>query len=163
MVKKYQKSRMNKLAIRKKLLKMMNEKTPEEISDYIENDMTEEELKVFYDINREKHLDELYKSLDIKKEDIKNSKKKVIKFNPKSNKLDLHSQLYKKHKGKYKFNTLMNEYHDKIFSKGLVVGTMYGRKFFAEDLQNNRFKIEDIKTMNSEDIESYLNEDRKEI
>ena len=163
MVKKYKKSRMNKLTIRKKLHKMLDEKTPEEIQEYIENNMTEEESEVFYEINRERHLNKLYESLDIKKEDVKDSKKKVLKFNPKSNKLDLHSKLYRKHKGKYKFTTLMNEYHDKIFSKGLIVGIMYGKKFFAEDLQNNRFEIDALKTMNSEDIESYLEEDRKEI
>ena len=85
------------------------------------------------------------------------------KVNPKSKEFHLISYLYKKHKGMYKVDTLLNEYHDDTLREGMLHGMKYGEKFVIEDLQNKKYTLDDIKKMTDEEILEYCEEIRDKI
>ena len=146
---------------REKLKEMMNDESQiETVQNMIDNQ--ELSFEMFYEVSRELRLDHLFEKLNVNEKDLINAKKKVIKLGPKS-KYPLFSTLYREHNGKYKVETLINEYHDSTLSEGMAVGIVYGEKFIVEDIQNKRFTKEDIINMSQEEIFEYCDENREEI
>ena len=146
---------------REKLKEMMNDESQiETVQNMIHNQ--ELTFEMFYEVSRELRLDYLFEKLNVNERDLINAKKKVIKLGPKSE-YPLFSTLYRDHNGKYKVETLINEYHDSTLREGMAVGIVYGEKFIVEDIQNKRFTKEDIINMSQEEIFEYCDENREKI
>ena len=160
---------MNKNKRRWKRCKVTREKLKEMMKDEsqietVQNMIHNQELtfEMFYEVSRELRLDHLFEKLNVNERDLINAKKKVIKLGPKSE-YPLFSTLYRDHNGKYKVETLINEYHDSTLREGMAVGIVYGEKFIVEDIQNKRFTKEDIINMSQEEIFEYCDENREKI
>ena len=153
----------NKIS-REKLKRMLNDETElDNMKKIIESELSESDVELIMDITRESRLDGLFDNFNIDKDKLAKAKKKIIKLHPKSTEWPLLSTLYRNHKGKYKAETLFNEYHDSTLSEGMIFGITYGKKFLVEDIQNNRFSKEDIINMSKDEIFSYCDEDWQRI
>ena len=141
-----------------------NEDEFENFKQFMEaNHTSPDAFKMVMDVIRESRIDHLFEGFGIGEEDLKEIKKKIIKITPKSKELSLKSTLYRKHNGKYKVETLLNQYHDRILKEGYHIGYGYGRKFLVKDIQNGRFTEEDIKNMSREEVMEYGDEVRDDI
>lgn len=149
---------------RRKLKKMIeDENRTDEVEEYLKKGLSYEEFEMIMGICRELRLDGLFEDLNIDKDELKKAKKTIVKLHPKSEEWPLMSNLYRNHEGKYKAETLMNQYHDSILRDGIIFGMEYGKKFIVEDLQNNRFSKQDIMRMSDDEIYEYCEENRQEI
>ena len=154
------KSKKYKIA-REKLKELLNDESQvETVQNMIKNN--EIPFDMFHEVSRELRMEQLFEDLNVDWKDLMNAKKKVIKLGPKSD-YPLFSTLYRDHDGLYKVETLINEYHDSTLREGMMVGIRYGEKFIVEDIQNNRFTIEDILNMGMDEIIEYCDEERDEI
>ena len=152
----------NKIS-REKLKEMVNDENQLDNLDLFSGDLSSEDIEMIFDVIKESRIDYLFEMLNVDEEDVKEAKGKIIKLHPRSTEWPLLSTLYKNHKGKYKLETLLNEYHDSTLSEGMMHGFNYGKKFITEDIQNKRFSKEDILNMTEEEIFEYSNEKREEI
>lgn len=149
----------NKIS-REKLKKILNDESEvDNMKKIIKSDLSDGDIELIMDISRESRLDNLFENLNINKDELAKAKKKIIKLHPKSTEWPLLSTLYKNHKGKYKAETLFNEYHDSTLREGMVFGITYGKKFLVEDIQNKRFSKKDILNMSEDEIFEYCDED----
>ena len=149
---------------RKKLKKMINDKSQlKNFEKIIKEGLGDGDFELLMDVFRESRMDTLFDELNIDKEKMAKAKKKLVKLNPKSSKCPLISTLYKDHKGKYKVETLIKEYHDSTIRDGITFGITYGKKFIVEDIQNNRFSKEDILNMSQEELFDYCDENWERI
>lgn len=146
---------------REELKKLME--NPEKFKEKIGTEVGEKDLMLVHEIARDSRLEELIKNLDIDQDQYEQVKKQVIKLHPKSTEYPLLSTLFRNHKGKYKVEDLIYEYHDSILKEGIEVGMDYGKKFLIEDLQSKRFTKKDILNMSKSDIDEYCEEIREEI
>ena len=157
-------NRIKNKRIREKILNMFDaEDSHEKIEKYVTEELSEEDVPLILEIIREARLNDLFKDLNIDEDELKKVKRKVIKLSPKSSEFPLISELYRNHKGNYKVEDLMNEYHDSILRDGMIIGMDYGKKFIVEDLQSKRFSKNDIKKMSKNQINEYCDEIREEI
>lgn len=157
-------NRIKNKRIREKILNMFDaEDSHEKIEKYVTEELSEEDVPLILEIIREARLNDLFKDLNIDEDELKKVKRKVIKLSPKSSEFPLMSELYRNHKGNYKVEDLMNEYHDSILRDGMIIGMDYGKKFIVEDLQSKRFSENDIKKMSKNQINEYCDEIREEI
>jgi len=140
-----------------------NDEGVEKFKEIIEDDLTDNDVKLIMEVIREKRLQELFEKLNIDPEKLEKARKKKITLHPQSVKWPLFSTLYRDKKGKYKVEDLIYEHHDSILREGMIVEISYGKKFAVEDLQNKRFTKEYIRNMSREEMEEYLYEDREEI
>ena len=152
----------NKIS-REKLKEMVNDENQLDNMDLFSGDLSSADVEMIFDVTRESRVDYLFEMLNVNEEDVKKAKGKIIKLHPQSTELPLLSTLYKNHNGKYKLETLLNEYHDSILSEGIMYGISYGKKFIVEDIHNKRFSKEDILNMTDEEIFEYVDEKREEI
>ncbi len=158
------KNRSNRLAYarRKAELKKIME-NPKKFEEKVGTEITEDDVIIVHEITREARLEEFIKNLDIDCDQYEQTKKRIITLHPKSQEFPLISTLYRNHKGKYKVEDLINEYHDSILKEGLEIGMDYGKKFIIEDIQNKRFTKKDILNMTKTEITEYCDEIRDEI
>ena len=156
---------MKKMIDHDTLKEMINDENQfENMKEYIKNHHSPDEFKQVMDIIRESRVEYLLiGKLNIDEEKLIKTKKKIIKLSPQSKEYPLKSVLFREHDGKYKAETLFNQYHDSILKEGYAVGFDYGRKFFVEDIQNGRFSKEDIMKMTEKEIHEYCDEAREEI
>ena len=158
------KNRANKLAQdkrRKQIKKMMED--PDVFMKNLGTEITEDDVIFVHEIARESRIERLIQDLDIDPDKYDKTKKKVIKLNPKSSEFKLISTLFKNHRGKYKVEDLINEYHDSILRDSIPIGMDYGKKLIFEDIQNKRFTKEDILNMSDVEIKEYCHEEVEKI
>ena len=149
---------------RERLREMVEDENElEAMEEYIKSGLSEEEIEMLLDVIRESRLNDLFDELEIDKDKLEKAKKRKIKLHPESTEWPLLSTLYRDHKGKYKVEDLINEYHDSILAEGTIVGINYGKKFIVEDIQNKRFSKEDIMNMSKDEIGEYCDENRESI
>ena len=149
---------------REELKEMVNDENQnKKMEELIRGDLSSEDEEMLFDVIRESRMDTLFDALDVDRDKLAKAKKKIIKLHPQSEKWPFISTLYRDHKGKYKVETLINEYHDSTLAEGLQFGITYGNKFIAEDIQNGRFSRDDILNMTKEELNIYCDEDREEI
>lgn len=130
---------------------------------HIQNrEFSDEEYEIISNL-ADKNLDILYDDLKIDKKQIEKVNKKLVTIKPKSKEYPFKSTLYKNRKGKYKFQTLLYQYHEKVLKDSIFIGMQYGKRIAVEDLQNNRIDGEYIKNMSADEVEKYCNEVREDI
>ena len=147
--------------------------TDDELYELIQNENIEENSKIlneyirlngkkgfehYYRINQNLRFEYLFEILNIDFNEYKKVKNKILKLKPDSEEIPLFSPFFKNHKGNYKLETLLRQHHDENLKTGIELGICYGKKFAIEDLQNNKYTIEDFKKMNKDDIWDYINE-----
>lgn len=149
--------------MREKIKQMMLNKDTSEFEEFAKKNISKEMFEMMMDVNRELRLDDLFIDLEIDKDELEKAKKTIVKLNLKSAEWPLFSTLYRDHDGKYKVETLMNQYHDSTIRDGIIIGIDYGKKFIVQDLQSKRFSKQDILSMSEDDVSEYCDEDREEI
>lgn len=148
----------------KKLKEMVQDKDKtKEMETYIDNGLSNSEFEMLMGVFREIRLDRLFNELDVDENKLEKAKKTTVKLHPNSSEWPLLSRLYRNHDGKYKVETLINQYHDSILREGMLIGMDYGKKFIVEDLQNKRFSKQDVLNMSSKEVHEYCEENRQEI
>lgn len=125
-------------------------------------EFSKEEYELIFNL-RDEQLNILYDDLNVDKEKLEKINKRIITIRPKSHEYPFNSTLYKNHNGKYKFQTLMYQYHESILKESIAVGMQYGKRFIVEDLQNKRFDKEYIENMGSDEIKRYCSEIKEDI
>lgn len=103
-------------------------------------------------------LDVLIEDLKISREDFEKLSKKIIRIRRNSGEYPFESDVYGKHNGNYKFETLIYQYLESVIREGMIVGMQFGKKFMIRDLQNHRFSREDVENMSEKEIEEYCDE-----
>lgn len=157
------KNRQQNKKMREKLKQMMLNEDQSEFKEFAKKNISKEMFEMMMDVNRELRLNDLFENLEIDKNELEKAKKTIVKLSPKSAEWPLLSTLYRNHNGKYKVETLLNQYHDSTIRDGILIGIDYGKKFIVQDLQSQRFSKDDIINMSEDDVMEYCDENREEI
>ena len=120
-------------------------------------EFSDDELEIISEL-KTRQVDVMIEDLKISKEDFKKLSKKIIRIRRNSDEYPFESDVYGKHNGNYKFETLIHQYLESIIREGMIVGMQFGKKFMIRDLQNHRFSREDVENMTKEEIEEYCDE-----